>query len=860
MLLALGGPLALFWATTSATGAGSTVLETETMTIPSGSDTHVFNDSLASGGKGLSWPTNDTVTASVTTSSPTTTLTLRARGDQCQGAPNATVAIDGSTKLTASIAATSWTDYSAAVNIPAGTHSVAISFTNDLYKPGTCDRNLRTDKLTFVGGTGGGDTTPPAPPTGLSATAGNASVSLSWAANSETDLAGYNLYRSTTNGGPYTQVNTSLLTARTFSDSGLTNGTTYYYVVKAVDTSSNVSNASSQASATPTGGTTDTTPPAPPTGLTATPGNASASLAWSANTEPDLGGYNVYRSTTSGGSYTKLNSSLLTARSYNDMGLTNGTKYYYVVRAVDTSNNVSNPSSEASATPSGGGGGGGGVSGFEAEAMTIDPTSDTHVFTDSSASGGKAVSYPTNDTITTTVNTIAGSTISVRARGDQCNGAPNMVVAIDGQTAFSTAVPAVTWTSYSASYSLSAGSHSFAISFTNDLYKPGTCDRNLRVDSVTIGSSGGGGTPTLQLPDLVQEPPIQVSVSQSSASWRLGFNSAVENHGAGPLVVNGHRPDTSSTMVADQIINRTDGSTQTFAGIGSMIFYVPHNHWHYVGFDRYQLRKPSDNSLVAPDQKSGFCLGDRYTPNSDGTRNENPTPGPWTFNNCQPGNTAALQVTEGITPGYGDEYVPQLEGQYIDVTGVAPGQYWIVFTVNSDAALKESDYTNDSASTLISLWPNGYGVAPYVTVLKTCPGTATCSLTAGAPSIKYARKGGWPIGGLPYQLRHSPPPDDAPLLVPRSARFFAHQALQRVVGSGSSKARLRCVRHGRAAFSCATSWHLKGATYRGSVRISLPPRNADHWWLFQASLVRREGKVVTRLQRGRTRVLVRTGR
>ncbi len=101
---------------------------------------------------------------------------------------------------------------------------------------------------------GGGDTTPPAAPTGLIATAGNGNTSLDWADNGESDLAGYTVSRATTSGGPYTTVNGSLLTVSAYSDGGLTNGTTYYYVVTASDNSANESANSAEASATPSGG------------------------------------------------------------------------------------------------------------------------------------------------------------------------------------------------------------------------------------------------------------------------------------------------------------------------------------------------------------------------------------------------------------------------------------------------------------------------------------------------------------------------------------------------------------------------------------------------------------------------------
>ncbi len=97
----------------------------------------------------------------------------------------------------------------------------------------------------------------------------------------------------------------------------------------------------------------DTTPPAAPTGLTPTPGDGSVSLDWDDNGEGDLAGYNIYRSTTSGGPFAQLNGPLASTSSSVDTTAINGTTYYYVVTAVDTSNNESGNSSEASATPQG---------------------------------------------------------------------------------------------------------------------------------------------------------------------------------------------------------------------------------------------------------------------------------------------------------------------------------------------------------------------------------------------------------------------------------------------------------------------------------------------------------------------------
>jgi len=95
----------------------------------------------------------------------------------------------------------------------------------------------------------------------------------------------------------------------------------------------------------------DTTPPAVPTGLTATAvSSSSINLDWADNTDSDLAGYKVYRSTTSGFTPGSTNFvKQVTASAYTDTGLAADTTYYYKVTAVDTSGNESQPSAQASA-------------------------------------------------------------------------------------------------------------------------------------------------------------------------------------------------------------------------------------------------------------------------------------------------------------------------------------------------------------------------------------------------------------------------------------------------------------------------------------------------------------------------------
>ncbi len=99
------------------------------------------------------------------------------------------------------------------------------------------------------------DTQSPSAPSNLAANATSTQIALTWTASADNmAVVGYQIFRSTTNGSGYTQINTSSNTS--YTNTGLDSNTTYYYVVRAYDAAGNVSNNSSQAQAT-----TPATPP-----------------------------------------------------------------------------------------------------------------------------------------------------------------------------------------------------------------------------------------------------------------------------------------------------------------------------------------------------------------------------------------------------------------------------------------------------------------------------------------------------------------------------------------------------------------------------------------------------------------------
>jgi len=197
------------------------------------------------------------------------------------------------------------------------------------------------------------DTIAPSAPSGLTGTSGDGEVALNWKEVGAEDLKEYNVYRSTSSlledVSGREPVATSSESA--FTDSGLTNGTKYAYAVTAVDNAGNESTPSDAVEKIPDA--SDSTAPSAPSGLAGTSGNTEITLSWDEVTAGDLQHYNVYRGTSS--SVTEIDGqdpvSTSSTESFTDIGLTNGTKYYYVVTAVDDSGNESGPSTLLEKTP-----------------------------------------------------------------------------------------------------------------------------------------------------------------------------------------------------------------------------------------------------------------------------------------------------------------------------------------------------------------------------------------------------------------------------------------------------------------------------------------------------------------------------
>jgi RHS repeat-associated protein len=194
-----------------------------------------------------------------------------------------------------------------------------------------------------------GDATPPSKPT-LSVTAGNGEISLSWSASTDSSgILGYELSRRTSLNDPSVPVTPSLITTQSYLDANLTNGVTYYYIVRAKDVAGNWGPFSCPSF--PPGVICDKTaipkdfvPPSPPkefqvTKVCPASGDQNFSLSWAPNPDSDqVSQYYIYRGATA----------FLSSSNY--IGSTNDTHYldesstagirYYAVKAVDNASPV----------------------------------------------------------------------------------------------------------------------------------------------------------------------------------------------------------------------------------------------------------------------------------------------------------------------------------------------------------------------------------------------------------------------------------------------------------------------------------------------------------------------------------------
>jgi hypothetical protein len=235
------------------------------------------------------------------------------------------------------------------------------------------------------------------------------------------------------------------------------------------------------------------------------------------------------------------------------------------------------------------------------------------------------------------------------------------------------------------------------------------------------------------LPDFEQRSPADLSIRTvvrgNRRHFLLGFDSATDNIGLGPVVITARRSSRRIPfMRAAQVVRLAAGGRwQTFPRIGVLryVYSATHSHWHVMGFQRYELRRASDYTLLLRDRKSGFCLADHYADAPGRFLNE--PRGPAFRGYCEQGRPEAMSVHQGTSVGYTDRYPSHFHGQNLDLTDLRAGTYVLIHRANRRFLFRELRYENNASSLRIRIgWPNGRRSRPSVRVLKRCPDSDRC--------------------------------------------------------------------------------------------------------------------------------------
>jgi hypothetical protein len=226
-------------------------------------------------------------------------------------------------------------------------------------------------------------------------------------------------------------------------------------------------------------------------------------------------------------------------------------------------------------------------------------------------------------------------------------------------------------------------------------------------------------------------PRIYVDRFQSSNHLLYRFDAVILNQGgtldlfrdpdtghATQAVWNGGIP----TQTPDPNHPPTDGPNVTLYdrnGSGARFVYSPlpgHVHWHFQASARYGLIVPNRGVRMA--DKIGFCLLDSWNIQSGRTKRFAEGyigSGPRTW--CAPAAPGATFTRMGITAQWGDLYQAQVADQWVDVTGLRPGNYQLRATVNPLGYIREYRTDNNRR-----------------TVTRTIPGTRAHGGKRGIPA------------------------------------------------------------------------------------------------------------------------------
>ena len=263
------------------------------------------------------------------------------------------------------------------------------------------------------------------------------------------------------------------------------------------------------------------------------------------------------------------------------------------------------------------------------------------------------------------------------------------------------------------------------------------------------------------LPDLVADRPVGgnqplVYGDGQDARLLLRMDGFVHNRGEGPLEIRGSDPSAGVMGTVRQRVYDSGGGFDDLAHVPAptLIYETDddHRHWHLRHAMRYSLWSADRTAQVGPSQKVGFCLLDServeappappvYTPNANGF--------------CRSDQPSAASVHMGVSAGWRDIYSYLLAFQWIDISDVAPGHYWLRADADPDGVVAETNEVNAAAYAAEASTVNGHLAKPVAaghipllgTTAVTLAATTFDDLQSGSPGPRQFRIVTPPAGG-----------------------------------------------------------------------------------------------------------------
>lgn len=205
--------------------------------------------------------------------------------------------------------------------------------------------------------------------------------------------------------------------------------------------------------------------------------------------------------------------------------------------------------------------------------------------------------------------------------------------------------------------------------------------------------------PTELLPDLITSPTAlndnRIDSETIPGRKLLRLANSSPNIGLGKMELRGGKILEDGNREVFQRIYLSNGRfVSRLAGVFE--HHPEHNHIHFKDYASYRLREVTADSgvgsIIASSEKVSFCLRNSvvYDRNLPGFNPKSE------YKNCS-------SVVQGIGVGYADFYGKNLYGQWIDITDVPTGRYWIESMVDPDNRLKESNEENNVARTMVNI-------------------------------------------------------------------------------------------------------------------------------------------------------------